>query len=203
MVNVKNKCDYFQSDAGVESYDFPYDVKFRKLSCFFVVDNNGQVSVVGRNNCDALNNTALINAVKCGDARLFVSWMGRRRTDLFQITDLKHFLEKNPKIFVLSDVGTYDGKVNDCFQVKDEDNCSVFPYNVKSHSLSCFVVVTNDGQVAQIGRSNCEGERNRSLVYDVMKGEARLFVAWAGQYRTDFFQIRNIEKFMRENSHFL
>lgn len=204
MVDVKNKYDYFETDEGVESYAFPYNVKFHKLSCFFVVGNDGKVATLGRCNYDSERNTALINAVKSGNARLFAAWRRQYETKLCETLNLKELFEKCPKIFKMSNIGADNGEVKECFLIKEkEEQCDDFPYEVSENPLSCYVVVTNDGQVARVGHCKYDYERNRELLREVENGNARLFVAWAGTWHTEFYQVRNIEKFMEENSNFL
>ena len=89
-----NSFDNFQKDTGKETV-FPYNVKCNPRSCYFVVFDNGQTAQFGRCTSDKHKNRELFDAVCSCKAKLFVSWVGNWRTDLFQITDLDRFEAEN------------------------------------------------------------------------------------------------------------
>jgi len=66
---------------------------------------------------------------------------------------------------------------------------SSFPYKSK---LVCYLEITGDGGVSQM-QSNQTGVAN---AYNrVVKGESKLYAVWHGQWRSDLFEIDDIDAF--------
>jgi hypothetical protein len=79
----------------------------------------------------------------------------------------------------------------------DTENPS-FPYEMKFHPTNCYFATYNDGTVKQLSK-DLSWVECADIVSDVKDGKARLFCSWTGKWRTDLFEIQDVQKFAEMN----
>jgi len=79
----------------IESDVFPYSIYHNKTNAYFIISKNGEVKEFGRNKSDKELNMELFNELTHGKAKAYAAWVGRWKTDLFEITDINRFLNEN------------------------------------------------------------------------------------------------------------
>ena len=63
-----------------------------------------------------------------------------------------------------------------------------FPYDSK---LVCYIGVKNNGEVVSVGNSLSD---RQTAYYSAQKGLYKLYAVWPGQYRSDLFEIDNLNE---------
>jgi len=74
-----------------------------------------------------------------------------------------------------------------------------FPYNIKSNSLNCYFIIRENNEIEQFGRNKSNINRNIMLFNELLEGKAKAYATWAGRWRTDLFEITDINRFFNEN----
>lgn len=79
-------------------------------------------------------------------------------------------------------------------KVKEGDGYKEFPYSGKS---VCFIEQTPDGKIDQV---HTYVDDMRAVYYRVKYEGSKLYAAWPGNWRTDLFEIDDIEAYGKANN---
>lgn len=77
--------------------------------------------------------------------------------------------------------------------MKSAKECGVFPYRSK---LNCYFEVCKDGKVSQIPHINkCDAAYVAQAYKRALNGQSKIFAVWPGNYRSDLFEIDDLNAF--------
>ena len=74
---------------------FPFSVYANPTNTYIAVYKTGEVKVLSRYKSDKLQNWQILTDVKNGLATVYISWVGRYRTDVFECDTVKELIAAN------------------------------------------------------------------------------------------------------------
>lgn len=81
--------------SEVTDTSFPFNVYDNPLNTYMAVYKTGEVKVLGRYKNDLEDNLMIMMDVKEGLADMYVSWVGRYRTDVFIVDNIDDMRKAN------------------------------------------------------------------------------------------------------------